>query len=66
MGNKGAKNKKKDMTVLTEVMRLFSFKDSKHDFYRFQSFKDEIRFLLNNTHYTKEEIQRWHAGFLVN
>ncbi|CAF0716363.1 unnamed protein product [Brachionus calyciflorus] len=43
MGNKGAKNKKKDMTVLTD---------------------DEIKFLLNNTHYTKEEILRWHAGFL--
>jgi neurocalcin delta len=26
--------------------------------------KDEIKFLLNNTHYSREEIHRWHAGFL--
>lgn len=26
--------------------------------------EDEIKFLLNNTHYTREEILRWHAGFL--
>jgi hypothetical protein len=27
--------------------------------------KSEMRFLLENTSYSKEEILRWHAGFLV-
>lgn len=45
MGNKGAKPKKKDKTILLE---------------------EEIQFLLRNTHYNRDQIIKWHNGFILD
>ena len=28
--------------------------------------EEEIQFLLRNTNYTRDQIRKWHQGFLVN
>jgi hypothetical protein len=67
MGNKPG-SKKRNPTELTEVRQTWAF------YYFFLRFKkkanflnkDEIVILLANTSFTREEIKKWHEGFIVN
>ncbi len=70
MGNKSGKSKKKDATVLTEVCRPLKNKALLNNCNLVMNFliffQEEIQFLLKNTNYTREQINKWHRGFLAD
>jgi hypothetical protein len=64
MGSKSAKPKKKDAKVLLEVycMIIFNFFFLINDW---KIKKEEIKFLIEHTTFTRDQIIDWHRRFLV-
>ena len=64
MGNKSGK-KKKDPTILTQVLQRYSrnFYLSLRDLFIVLK-NDDIETLVANTHFTPDQIRAWHAGFI--
>ena len=70
MGNKTAKGskKKKNSTELTEVIhiKLNELNNSQTLNQCFVFKQEEVQLLLSNTSFTREEIFKWHEGFIVS